>query len=182
MFYIEAPAPALDRSAPRDYPTVSAAIATIFAPVTQSMYFTWKGIPVRVGYAEHFHALVAPVLVLVGELLATNEGSARCSFDARGLVTDWSLTWSGNRIRIDSVWKNSPGDLTDLLNEHASVELPYDELVWEWKMPLRRVLDAFEEHGVSIDAGDADTLRRLRAAEAAIHKAGFRYRELVEGR
>jgi hypothetical protein len=183
MFTIQAPAPALSRSAPCAYSTVSAAISKTIAPLTESMHWVWNELPLRIGYVDPFATVLGRiVLPLLELLLSKDEGTTPDGFHEHALVADWEVAWASGAIRIDSRWYEA-GRLTTLLGERSRIEMPLADFIAEWKMPLRRIVDAFEAAGVEIERDDEgredETHRRLLRVESSIPRFGRLYRAVA---
>ncbi|WP_437640229.1 hypothetical protein [Sorangium sp. So ce854] len=174
MFTIQAPAPQLRAAPPTSYVSVGGAIRGVFKRFTESMFWIWRGVPLAIGYAEPFGVIYRDVLGFVEACLAADRGAGRYGFHEADVIAHWDLAWGDGALRIDAIWYAAPGGLEKVLQERARIEVPLAEFLAEWKMPLRRVLDAFDRVGVTIEE-EPDVLLRLRAAEAAIPAFGWRY-------
>lgn len=182
MFYIQAPVPMLNPNRSRTYPSVGDAMRGVIQRVTETMYWVWNGVPIAVGYGEPFGVLLLNVLGLVEACLAKPAATWPFGLREEAFVARWTPTWADGDIRIDAEWHSAPGGVEPLLRERPRIEMPLDQFLAEWKMPLRRVLHALDGAGnpaaaVTIGANDQETLARLRAAEAAIPALGWLYRE-----
>lgn len=176
MFYIQAPAPALRRSPATSYDSIGSAIRGVIEHVTEGMYWVWNGVPVRIGYVEPFSVLFGTPLGLVAACLARDHGAGAYGFREHDLITQWSVSWASGNIRIDAVWHEAPGGLEPVLQQRPSIAMPLDEFLAEWKMPFRRILDAFDRVGVTV-GDDEERLARLRAVETALPRPGWLYRD-----
>jgi hypothetical protein len=175
MLEIHAPLPDLTRDSPRRFEFLTTALWAILAPHGETMFWIWNGVPIYVGYRMHFTTLFRDVLYMVEALLAAPEGRRACSFRESQLVTVWQFVWSAGILQVDAEWYEAPGRLESVLAERSHIEMPLQDFLAEWKMPLRRILDALDELGIVI-TDDAALLERIRRAEAAIPRGGAIYR------
>jgi hypothetical protein len=176
MLIIQASPPVLSTSAAKAYGFVRSAIGALFRPHSDAMFWIWNGVPVRIGYNEPFSVLYRDALELVESCLASDEGGGPHSFFEADIATEWNLTWSAGTLRVEATWARAPGGVEKLLQERPRIEMPMADFLAEWKMPFRRVLDAFAATEVVIE-DDPDRLERIRAAEAAIPRFGRLYRD-----
>jgi hypothetical protein len=176
MLIIQASPPVLSTSATRSYSSVRSAIGAVFKPHSDAMFWIWNGVPVKIGYNEPFSILCRDALELVENCLASDHGGGPHSFFEADVITEWNLTWSAGDLRIDATWARAPGRVEKLLQERPRIEMAMADFLAEWKMPFRRVLDAFAAAEVVIE-DDSDLLERISAAEAAIPRFGRLYRD-----
>lgn len=177
MLYIQASNPRR-RARPQSAPSLGAALRAAFVRHTESLYVVWRGVPVRIGYAEPLGVLLPDVLGMLERLLAEPAGGGDYGITEDGLSFRWRLAWADGTLTIRGQWFVVPGELEAVLAARAEVSMPVADFLAEWKMPLRNVIDAID--GVAIE-GAPDAVARVKAIEAAIPRPGWLYAAEVQG-
>jgi hypothetical protein len=158
--------------------SLGAAVRAAFERHTESIYVVWRGVPVRIGYAEPLGVLLPELLGMLERLLAEPAGGGDYGITEDGLSFRWRLAWSDGNLTIHGQWFVVPGELEAVLAERAEVSIPVADFLAEWKVPLRNVIEAID--GVAIE-GAPQAVTRLKAIEAAIPRPGWLYAAEVQG-
>jgi hypothetical protein len=169
MFYVQASNPRR-RQRPEAALSLGDALRSAYERHTESLYVVWRGVPVRIGYAEPFGVLLPELLGLLERLLAEPAGGGDYGINEHGLAFRWRISWADGMITLHGSWFVVPGELEAVLATRAEVTVPVADFLAEWKVPLRNVIAAID--GVAIEG---DPLDRVKRIEAAIPRPGGLY-------
>ncbi len=176
MLQIHAPQPLLEPIHNREFPGLRTALGTVLAPAGEGMTWIWNRVPVRVGYRTPFSDAFVDVLFFVEALLGpARSGHHSSRFCEYALTADWNLAWHDGQLVVDSAWYKVLGADETLLRQRSRLEMPVPDFLAEWKMPLRRLVDALDLTRSSCP-DDQAKVDRLRRIEAALPHFGAAYR------
>lgn len=173
-FVIQACTPALDEAAGREFEDLADAIQGLFVMETEDAILFWNWVPIRISYKYDLSVMIDDLLPLLSAMIGTEAGRKEVEWGSNTFRATWAVEWGAGQVRIVGQWDSVAGAYEALLNSRATVEIDRDVFLHEWKMPLRRIVEALGAVNPSIT--DHESLAALHRIEAAIAKPGSLYR------
>jgi hypothetical protein len=164
--------------------TLPSAMRAVFPEAAEDAIMVWNWVPVRINYNCHLSVMMEDLLLMLSDLLQSDQGSNVTSFGANSFRATWSLHWAAGTLTIDAAWVSIAGSYVELLNSRRTLEVPRDEFLSEWKSLLKKVIEAIDGSGIKIDEEGAGCLavpRRGSHSEKrpTLSKLGARVARLV---
>jgi hypothetical protein len=149
------------------------ALSKVFEAYTEDAFLIWNDIPVRMTYEHDLYVNLYDMHMLLKSLLELEEGSGRIGWGSDTLNATWNVEWRNNNIKVSSHWNSVAGGYEDLLNSRSNLETSKDLFLREWKMLLRKVIDAIRQSGVIIT--DKESWNSFCEIESKIETPGHLY-------
>jgi hypothetical protein len=150
------------------------AFRKVFEEYTEDAFLIWNDIPVRLTYEYDIYLHLDSILILLEGLLNSEEGTFKLGWHSdESFITDWDIKWANNNIDIKSQWISISGGYEDLLNSRNHLELPIHTFLCEWKMLLKKVINAINQSGIVIS--NKDEFDFLCKIESGIKNPGYLY-------
>jgi hypothetical protein len=173
-FYIQASNPAFLNAAESYDDSLKEVIEAIFPYEAENAYLVWNGFPIKMQYKYDVSMIMEAVLALLEILLSSsNIPGIPIDIDCFSFSTSWYVRCLEDSISITSKWQRIEAGYEDVLNSDNQLEIKKDDFMKEWKMLLRKVIEAIEQSNIK---ADKKSLRRLYDIEKAIPKFGIRYK------
>jgi hypothetical protein len=172
-FEIQICNPAIRDRSNEERETLSSAMLAVFPEATEDAFMLWNWVPVRMNYNCDLSVMMEDLLLMLNDLLKSDQGSHVTSFGANTFRAKWSLHWAAGALTIDAAWESVAGSYENLLNSRRTLEVPRDEFLSEWKSLLKKVIEAIDSSGIKIQ--EEQQVALLRRVEAAIPKCGRIY-------
>jgi hypothetical protein len=172
-FKIQICNPAIRDRSNEERESLSSAIVAVFPEATEDAIMLWNWVPVRINYCGDLSVMMEDLLLMLSDLLQSDQGSRVTSFGASTFRAKWLLRWAAGDLTIDAAWESVAGSYEDVLNSRRTLEVPRDEFLSEWKSVLKKVIEAIDRGGIKIE--EEAQVALLRRVEAAIPKCGRIY-------
>jgi hypothetical protein len=153
--------------------TYYGALSKIFEEYTEDAYLIWNDIPVRITYEHDLYVNLDCILVFLKKLLESQEGTHRLSWGSDTFNAIWNIEWANSNVKITSRWNSISGGYEDLLNSRNYLEFPIDLFLHEWKMLLKKIINAINQSGIFIK--EKEGFESLCKIESEIKTPGYLY-------
>jgi hypothetical protein len=148
------------------------ALPYIFEENTEDAIVIWNDIVVPVNYEHDLYLSISYIHILLKNLLDAEKGEGQVSWGSNIFMATWDVEWENNNVKISSHWDNVVSG-EDLLNSRNYMEIPKDMFLQEWKMLLRKIIDAINQSGVVIT--NQESWNSFCEVESRIETPGFLY-------
>jgi hypothetical protein len=172
-FKIQICNPAIRDCSNEERESLSSAMIAVFPEATEDAIMLWNWVPVRINYSGDLSVMMEDLLLMLSDLLQSDEGSHVALFGASTFRAEWSLHWAAGDLTIDAAWESIAGSYEEVLNSRRTLEVPRDEFLSEWKSVLKKVIEAIDRSGIMIE--EDLQVAMLRRVEGAIPKCGRLY-------
>jgi hypothetical protein len=150
------------------------AFRKVFEEYTEDAFLIWNDIPVRLTYEYDLYLHLDSILSLLECLLTLEEGTFKFGWRSdESFIFDWDIKWKSNDIEITSQWISIVGGYEDLLNSRNHLILPIHMFLSEWKMVLKKIIDAINQSGIIIK--NKEVFESLCKIESKIEVPGYLY-------
>jgi hypothetical protein len=174
-FWIQVSNPIVMLSSLDDVEDISTAIEAVFPTETEDAILVWNGVYVPINYKYDISVIYREIMDLVRFLLTGDSASTRIEWPSNTFRACWDIERLGESIRISSVWYSVAGGLEETLNQRSIVELPRSQFLAEWKILLRKLIDALE--GLQLGRASAEELLIIKELESRISDTGRLYQK-----
>lgn len=166
----------------KTYQTVEEAFSDMFRRNTESLIIQWNSFPVRFNYTADIPAMLTTWIEMISKVSTGNSGEHTLVMKSNQVEAVWNLSWTTDRIKIQSHWKKVNGDYEDVLNEYGEVNMLRSEFLGEWKMVLQQIAHALIDSACKINDRDAVLfMKKLKEVNKKIKHGGrFYTKETLE--
>jgi hypothetical protein len=152
---------------------LSEALSEVFAGDTEDGFMLWNWVPIRVSYRYDLSVMIDDLLPFLTRLVDSVKGSWRVYWGSNTFKAEWLVYWADGQIRITTHWDSVAGNYEDLLNSRNILDIGQDTFLREWKLLLRKVIEAVEFAQVTV--ADRSSLDSLYSVERSIPELGRMY-------
>jgi hypothetical protein len=149
------------------------AFKKIFEEYTEDAFLIWNDIPIRMTYSHDLYVNIYGIHMLLKSLLNSEKGSYCLEWGSDTFNATWNVEWENNNLKISSFWNSTSGRYEDLLNSHSDLKTERDWFLSEWKMLLRKIIDAINQSGIVIT--DREPWESFCEIESRIKNLGSLY-------
>jgi hypothetical protein len=174
-FYIQVSNPTFLRPNESYDDSFKEVIEAIFPYEAEYAFLVWHGLPIPLRYKYDIGMIFNEVLSLLSLLLSKEEiPGFPFTLSCFAFTASWYVRCTSDSLKIESEWGKVTGEYEDWLNKHSQLEIKKSVFMAEWKMLLRKVIEAIEQSDLKVEKKE---LRKLYKIEAAITKFGELYSE-----
>jgi hypothetical protein len=160
-FTIQASRPRVGAPDPDDE-TLGEVIESIFPMDAEQAYLVWDRIHIPLSYRYDIGTVIDEILEVVERVATDPTGTLSVAWPSDSFRTDWTLSWTAERIDIAANWHSVGGFVIDLLRARPRVAIARSAFLAEWARLLAVILDAMAAVGLDQHLG-AEQLRRALA-------------------
>lgn len=174
-FSIQASNPRISRNFDSEDETLDECIETCFCFESERAFLEWNTVFIPLSYKYCISKIIQDSILMIENLLDDESGTYFVAWPSNEFRSNWSMSWTGDQLSIESQWESVIGDVEDLLNSRKVLTLKKEKFIFEWKKLFETVLENLLRCGYS--ESDIHGIKYLRRVSSRINNFGILYSE-----
>ena len=127
--------------------SITEAMETIYPLFNEKAIMVWNNIYIPLCFKYDISVMIPDIIIMLKLLQQKESGEQVVIWPSDTFEALWDIKWNGDRVNITSSWKSVVGSLENILNENHEIQIAKNSFLSEWKMLLKKIVDAITEVG-----------------------------------